>query len=364
MLIRGLPTNALFQLLTSLSRLPTGSKHVFLCLADHYEPDVGRASAFLQSERVARWLHDYPVAVAGLHDSVGRSPQHTFFYPVETYNAEHLDALAELCHAGHGDVEVHLHHDRDNSAHLREVLLQSVETLHNRHGLLRRDELGRIQYAFIHGNWALDNSHPCGRFCGVNDELTILRETGCYADMTMPSAPAPAQTRTINSIYYAVDDTQRPKSHDVGTPARAGIEPPDESLLMIQGPLQVNWRQRKAGLLPRLENGELHGGHPPTLERLALWLRARVQVSGRPDWFFVKLHTHGALERNANMLLGPAMRSFHEQLAAYAEQNQELRYYYVTAHEMAELVHQAEQGVEAPRLPIVTSSLSAIGLSH
>ena len=37
-----------------------------------------------------------------------------------------------------------------------------------------------------------------------------------------------------------------------------------------------------------------------------------VSVAGRPDWVFVKLHTHGALERNAAVLLGPAMFTFHE----------------------------------------------------
>ena len=45
-----------------------------------------------------------------------------------------------------------------------------------------------------------------GRYCGVNDELTVLRETGCYADFTMPAAPDVSQTRTINAIYYAADD--------------------------------------------------------------------------------------------------------------------------------------------------------------
>ena len=39
----------------------------------------------------------------------------------------------------------------------------------------------------------------------VNNELEILRDTGCYADFTMPSAPHPTQTWKINSIYSASD---------------------------------------------------------------------------------------------------------------------------------------------------------------
>ncbi len=91
------------------------------------------------------------------------------------------------------------------------------DLLAQRPGLLSRyRDTGELAYGFVHGNWALDNSHPEGRACGVNDELTILRETGCFADFTMPSAPSPTQTRKINSIYYAVDDPGKPKSHDWG----------------------------------------------------------------------------------------------------------------------------------------------------
>ena len=56
-------------------------RSVFLCIADHYEPLRGAAPLAVQRERVARWRREYPRAVAGLADSRGRPPQHTFFYP-------------------------------------------------------------------------------------------------------------------------------------------------------------------------------------------------------------------------------------------------------------------------------------------
>jgi hypothetical protein len=244
-----------------------------------------------------------------------------------------------------------LHHRHDTSAALREKLEHYIGALHFRHGLLERDASGRIRYGFIHGNWALDNSRPDGDWCGVNDEITILRETGCYADFTMPSAPDPCQTTTVNSIYYAVDDEQRPKSHDLGTPARVGCKPPHNGLLMIQGPLAWSWRSRKWGLLPRLENGDLTGRRPATLERFHLWCSAGVHVSGRENWLFVKLHTHGAQEANAGMLLGEPMRRFHLDLHAFALENPQFRIYYVTAREMADLVRQAELGHLDPACP-------------
>ncbi|MEO8164843.1 MAG: hypothetical protein ABI619_05545 [Betaproteobacteria bacterium] len=251
-------------------------------------------------------------------------------------------------------MEVHLHHDNDTAENLRATLESFKENLCGRHGLLRKDEQGQIRYAFIHGNWALDNSRPDGRWCGVNNELTVLRETGCYADLTMPSCPSDTQTRTINSIYYAVDDPERPKSHDAGTPAAVGQSPPEDSLLLIQGPLLLDWNRRKWGLLPGIENGDLHGGFPPSLSRFKLWLQAGVTVVGRPDWVFIKLHTHGAPERNADMLLGEPMRRFHKSLAEFAHAHSGFQYYYVTAYEMANLVHQAEQGQREPDFDAVT----------
>lgn len=318
--------------------------HLLLCVADHYEPGWGDASAATARARVQRWLRQYPRLFGELRDSDGRPPQHTFFYPIEQYAPELLDGLAELCRAGFGEVEVHLHHDHDTAAALRQKLLDFKHLLAERHGLLARHrDTGELSYGFIHGNWALDNARPDGRWCGVNNELDVLRETGCYADFTMPSAPAPAQTRKINSIYYAVDDPLHPMSHDTGLDA--GTAPPlEKSLLLIQGPLLLDWRRRKWGLLPRLENGCLQFSQPPTLERLRLWVLARVQVAQRPDWYFVKLHTHGATERNQAVLLDAPMVRFHRALAEYAAIHPRFHVHYVTSREMYNLARAAAAG--------------------
>jgi hypothetical protein len=347
--IRGLSLGAIGKLaIRSLRSQPPAGLHVFICIADHYEPMWNGAPIAQQDDRVSRWTTEYPRLAAKFQDSRDRTPQHTFFWPAEEYNANHIERLAELCRKGHGDVEVHLHHDNDTSAGLRNTLEEFKRTLHDEHGLLAKDEQGQITYGFVHGNWALDNSLPDGRWCGVNDEITVLRETGCYADFTMPSVPDPAQTSTINSIYYAVDDPHRPKSHDKGVAARVGSAPPDDGLLMIQGPTMFDWTKRRFIVPPGLENGDLHATFPPCERRLKLWLKAGIGVSGRPDWIFIKLHTHGAPESNASILLGEPMRLFHATLARWRNTYPTFSFYYVTAREMATLVHQAEQGVTIP----------------
>lgn len=323
---------------------PGDPTHVLLCIADHYEPNRDGVPAATAARRVARWAGEYPRLFDRFRDRDGRPPRHTFFYPAEEYEPAHLDGLAGLCRAGFGEVEVHLHHDGDDSANLRRTLLGFKDTLAGRHGLLGRHRAtGEPAYGFIHGNWCLDNSRRDGRYCGVNDEIDVLRETGCYADFTMPSAPGPCQTRTINRIYYATDDPLRPRSHDRGTEIAAAPRP-DRSLLMIQGPLILDWSSRIRGIVPRLENGCLQGNQPPTMGRLDAWLRAGVRVRTRPDWTFVKLHTHGAEERNSAVLLGPAVVAFHQGLADRMAADPNFHVHYVTAREMYNLARAAEAG--------------------
>ncbi len=327
--------------------------HVFIAVCDHYEPDNARPARHVADARVDRWCREYPDRFRCFEDTRGRAPQHTFFYPQDEYfEPKYLDQLRDLCEQGFGDVDIHLHHDNDTADGLREKLETFRDTLHHRHGLLRQDPVtGDVVYGFIHGNWALCNSRDDGRWCGVNDELTILRETGCYADFTMPSAPEATQTRIINSIYYAGSDPSRNKSHDRGTRAALGAEPPRNQLLLMQGPLTLDWQTSCRPLLPslRIENGDLLWRRAPSWQRFEQWLRCGVQVAGRPDWCFIKLHTHGCKDGNIDTLLGDETSRFHQDLRAYAARHLNFHYYYVTAWEMAQLAHQAEQGVAVPQ---------------
>ena len=279
----------------------------------------GRGRRDVARARVERWVREYPRALGGFRDADGRPPRHTFFYPIETYEPEHLDALAGLCRRGSARSRSTCTTTATRPRTSARPSWSSKRTFSERHGLLARHrDTGELAYGFIHGNWALDNARPDGRWCGVNNELDVLRETGCYADFTLPSAPSPTQTRTINSIYYATDDPRRPRSHDRGVGVGAGV-PPDGALMLIQGPLVLDWTQPQVGRLPRRRE-RLRPGEPAARRSTAstLWLAARVQVPARPDWFFVKLHAHGATEAAQPALLGEPMVEFHRALARRA----------------------------------------------
>lgn len=322
-----------------------GTVHILFCVADHFEPAHNRPGIAAERERLDQWRRAYPKRFSHLRDADGRPPRHTFFYPAEDYRPEHLDKLRALARQGFGEVEVHLHHDNDTADRLRESLLAFVKQLRE-HGLLGSDRAdNRPRFGFVHGNWALDNSLPDGRWCGVNDELRVLAQCGCYADFTLPSAPSPAQTRRINSIYYAADDPHRPKSHDDGVLVAAGGRPTGD-LMIIQGPLGLRWPgTRLFGLVPVLEAGNLSHNDPPTPARADSWVRTRVCVAGRPDWTFVKVHTHGCNDKNRPVLLGDPMVRLHRHLIERYNDGREYKLHYVTAREMYNLVRAAERGL-------------------
>jgi hypothetical protein len=220
---------------------PNGPRHILFALCDHYEPAWGDAPASVASERVKRWAVGYPELTRDFRDADGCPPRHTFFYPGEQYTPSALEQLAALARAGLGEVELHLHHDQDT-------------------------------------------------------EEPLLFETGCYADFTFPSAPDETQPNIVNQIYWPDDDLARSRAHERGTPSKVGRVYRDR-ILMIQGPLALSKRQKPLGL--RIESAAVTARDPGTPSRIRSWVDQAIHVSGRPEWIFVKVHTHGAPEAQA-----------------------------------------------------------------
>lgn len=318
-------------------------KHVHICICDHFEPYWNRVDRKIARGRIQRWIDGYPKIADKYRDSDGSLLKYTFFYPEEEYRLEDMNALAELCHAGYGEVEIHLHHDNDTSVNLRRTLNDYKRCLHEQHGLLSIDRQTKgITYGFIHGNWALDNSNPDGRWCGVNDEISLLLETGCYADFTMPSAPSPTQTRKVNSIYYAIDDPMRPKSHDQGQDIVLGKS--GEGLLMVQGPLGLAWHSRKYGIIPRIENSGLLASNPANAKRFESWVAAGIGIAGAPEHIFIKLYTHGTQEQNIQMFFDDnGLKNLFLCIEEYKEKNN-VEIHYLSAREMVNVIFAIEKG--------------------
>jgi hypothetical protein len=322
----------------SLRRM-SGPRHVLFAFCDHYEPLWGRASSEVGEARVAYWEERYPLLAAGFRDADGRPPRHSFFFPGEEYAPSYLERLARLARAGFGEVELHLHHDGDTAEGLRESIRRYLE-LFAAHGHLTRDPTGRPRYGFIHGNWCLANARRDGRWCGVDEELPLLHETGCYADYTFPSAPDESQPSVVNQIYWPDGNLFRRRAYERGMRARVG-ELKQDRILMIEGPLAL--ARRPGRLAPRIEAAAVTAQDPATPARVRSWVAQSIHVAGRPEWIFVKVHTHGAPEAQATSLLGEGGRALHQALARYND-GRRFRLHYVTAREMYNIAVAAMAG--------------------
>jgi uncharacterized protein YuzB (UPF0349 family) len=334
-------------------RAPVGSVHLIIALADHFEPAIvpengqARAPYHEQERRVERWCREYPKSVAEWPDGEGRPFVHTYFYPAEQYNRGLIERLAEHCHAGWGEIEVHLHHGNPLADGVDNTCRQLVEfrdTLVSEHGCLSYlDGAGLPRYAFVHGNFALANSAG-GFACGVDSEMQVLAETGCYADLTLPTGVFhPAQTSKINSLYECALPLNQRAPHRNGFDLQRG-RPPRIFPLMVQGPLMVDFspsRSRPIGI----ENGSLTGLNPPSLRRLELWKRAAIMVQGRPDWIFIKLHCHGMDPTQEDAVLGTPIQRFLRELVTGATERHE-SIHFVSAREMTNIILAACDGRE------------------
>jgi hypothetical protein len=318
----------------------TKPKRAWVVVADHYEPAGMGASLETALGRVAQWRDKWPrIAGEAPRDAAGQCPQYSFFYPQEEYRRDLLDGIAEMVRLGVGDVEVHLHHANEQRESFIEKVTEYCRRLTGDHGLLRQQD-GRTVFGFIHGNWALDNSHPDGKACGLNGEIALLRDLGCYADFTMPSVPSPTQGRVVNQIYWCTNNSDnRPRSFDHGIEATVGGGRQGD-LLMIPGPLGLRFGER---LLPRLENGEIAGYDLPTPSRVRQWFDLAPRIGGD---LFLKLHTHGAQERNLEPLLNGGLGNLFGWLAEEAE-SRGIEIHWATAWQM----YQAANGLILGREP-------------
>ena len=90
--------------------------HLILAIADHYEPRSEARTTPRRSARrpLGRATTRVPSAGSAM-PTAGRLGTRSS-YPIEMYDARHLEALAVASAAqGFGEVEVHLHHDGDTA---------------------------------------------------------------------------------------------------------------------------------------------------------------------------------------------------------------------------------------------------------
>ena len=329
---------------------PKGPIHIMFAFVDHFEPGNGGASPEEQKTRVHAWAEQYPKLADKHQDSDGVCPQHTFFFPPHYDTHDHLEKIVKLCSQGFGEVEMHLHHDRqepwpDDETSLRRKILDCVKA-YSRYGVFCLPD-GRKRYGFVHGDWALANSLKNGEHCGVNDELSILEETGCYADFTFPISNE-AQPRLANTIFYGHSCSSHPKGYNKNGIASKTGNKGTKGLLFIQGIIGLRWASRTHLFKPSIEQSNMSSNDVPFPARIDYWINKSIHVKGKPDWIFIKIHGHGASAEKADreILLS---KNFERMLSYFEEEYNDMKKFflhYVSAREMYNIIKAAECGEE------------------
>ena len=333
--------------------LPRGRSRVWVAIGDHFEPLWRHVPMSAAVARSMLWRREWERIAEACPDSTGRPARYTFFYPVEKYHFELVEPLAELCRMGLADLEVHIHHQYLTREGFIAAIQNYLTALVRDHGL-QRPGGGPRQFGFIHGDWSLDNSRG-GEFCGINEELRLLAELGCYADFTMPSGEPDSQTSFVNRIYRATD-TPLPKSYETGRALRPGSKVPGD-LLLIPGPFGPRatdaWLQRRnqLGLLRaltflhtelRLDTGDLASYDLLSRHRVRRWFAVAPRLGNN---LFLKLFTHGAQERHSDVLLTGGLEKLYSLVAAEcAERGWD--FHFVSTWEMYRAVCAIEASVD------------------
>ncbi|MBK8740375.1 MAG: hypothetical protein IPM02_13000 [Betaproteobacteria bacterium] len=115
------------------------------------------------------------------------------------------------------------------------------------------------------------------------------------------------------------------------------------------------------GLIPRIENSDVRAGYAPTQDRVDLWIRQHIHVLNRPEWIFVKVHTHGTQERDMEALLGPPLEAMFGDLEARYNDGHRYVLHYVSTREMFNIIKAAGGGAggQSNRLPRLLAAEAA-----
>lgn len=324
-------------------------RHIIFLWVDHYEPHIDTWSTEIARNRTEAMCRRYTAMAAPHFDADGHHPRRTWFYPSDQYEGGSLTLLSHICYRGFGEVELQLHHGDDTSETLLEKLRFAIDSYPLHGALITAEEVPRHPYCFVHGNWALDASitefqglNPCG----VVDEITLLKKTGCLADFTFPALNYTSQPRQINSIFYAIDDPEQPKSHDTGPVVRAGRAAPEEGLLMVQGVIRVDWSDWRHLFYPAIDSSSVQVSYPPSPGRVDLWVDTNIHIPGREDWIFVKVHSHSAEQPSEEACMGEPAEAMFSYLEEHYNDGASFALHYVTAREAYNIIKAAEAGLD------------------
>ncbi len=329
----------LFSYLHGLTKFNTVKNKpidIIFIFVDHFELNG-------HEERLKSWTDGYPKLAKKHTDNDGRHPCHSFFYALDLMHEHELAAMQPVIEQGFGEFELHWHHAHESEASYIDKLDQAM-AIFNKYGYMRPYRKDQDYcFSFIHGNWSLANS--LGEdFCGLDNEIDILKSKGCYADYTFPALFNMAQPPTINNIYYC-QNLKNPACYFNGRLAQVDQREKDDEFMIFQGPLTINWFDWRHKWHPTIEDGDINymntHGDP---KRIDAWVRQEIHVEGRPEWQFVKVFCHGGQDHKS--VVSEQTDKLFTHLENTYNDGKKYRLHYASAREAYNIVRAAEAGKE------------------
>lgn len=309
---------------------------IMFMFVDHFELNG-------KEDRLKAWSIDYP-AIAKKHtDNDGHNPKHTFFYALDLMHEHELIAMKPVVDSGYGEFELHWHHENDSPTSFVEKLDAAMVIFHKHEYMLPYKTDQKACFSFIHGNWSLANSRG-SHFCGVDNEVELLMQQGCYADFTFPALFSEAQPPMINNIYYCSNNYQK-SCYFEGRDAAVNKPVEENEFMIFQGPMTINWLDWRHKWHPTFEDGDINSY--PTHDdpkRINAWMRQAIHVKGRPEWQFVKIFCHGAQDHKS--VVSDTTDRMFDYIEKHYNDGKNYRLHYVSAREAYNIVKAAENGKE------------------
>jgi hypothetical protein len=305
---------------------------IMFLFVDHFELNG-------HEDRLHAWAVDYPAMAKKHKDSDGQPPKHSFFYALDLMHEHELAAMKPVIDAGYGEFELHWHHDHETPTSFVNKLDSAMELFHKYDYMLPYKADQKACFSFIHGNWSLANSRG-DNFCGVDNEVQILKEQGCYGDFTYPALFSEAQPPMINNIYYCTDLDQA-SCYFKGRDAQVNHVEKNSEFMIFQGPMTINWFDWRHKWHPTVEDGDINQQttHDDP-KRIDAWIRQNIHVKGRPEWQFVKVFCHGAQDHKS--VVSDTTDRMHDYLEHKYNDGKKYRLHYVSSREAYNIVKAAE----------------------
>ena len=273
-------------------------RHLLFAFCDHYEPLWGRrVGRDRRRARARAGIEGYPQLGAAVSRRRRPPPAPLVLLSRASSTARRTSTRSAVWRAaGFGEVELHLHHDGDTAERAARTLARVSRQRTRSTAIFRAARTAGCATPFIHGNWCLANARRDGRWCGVDDELRCCSRpaaTPTSRSRPRPTSPSPASS-TRSTGRTAISVARGRTNEDVGPRRRAHARPhPDD-----RGPARADSARRWARACASRTRRS-----PRTIRRrrsaLRTWVAQDIHVAGRPEWVFVKVHTHGAPEPQA-----------------------------------------------------------------